>query len=292
MTRSDPAIPRAILAACLAVVLIALGVPAARSEGAQRIVSIGGSLTEIIYLLGQESRLAARDATSTYPPETAQLADVGYIRALSPEGVLSVGPDLILSLEGAGPPEAVTLLKQAGVPFVEVPDGASGADILRKIVAVGNALDVAEKAAELAGRVEERLDELEQLSGKTAVKPHVLFILAVQGGRIMVAGSETQADGIIALAGAENAFGAIAGYKQVSDEAILAAAPDAILTMRRGDDFGTGEQQLLAHPAIAGTPAGRAGRIISMDGLYLLGFGPRTADAAIDLHQALYGPEK
>ena len=42
-------------------------------------------------------------------------------------------------------------------------------------------------------------------------------------------------------------------------------------------------------PAVSVTPAARTGTVIRMDGLYLLGFGPRTADAASDLATALYG---
>ena len=76
-------------------------------DPASRVVSIGGAVTEIVYALGEEARLVARDTTSNYPPEATALPDVGYIRRLSPEGVMSVRPDLILSEEGAGPPEAL-----------------------------------------------------------------------------------------------------------------------------------------------------------------------------------------
>jgi iron complex transport system substrate-binding protein len=72
-----------------------------------RIASIGGSLTEIVYALGQQEHLVARDSTSLYPQEALKLPDVGYMRQLSPEGVLSVNPSGILALQGSGPKEAV-----------------------------------------------------------------------------------------------------------------------------------------------------------------------------------------
>ena len=56
------------------------------AEEPDRIVVIGGSVTEIVYALGQQERLVARDTTSNHPPEVEALPDVGYIRALSPEG--------------------------------------------------------------------------------------------------------------------------------------------------------------------------------------------------------------
>src|SRR6188768_3457559 len=67
-----------------------------------RIVAVGGSITEIVYALGEEKRLIARDSTSVYPEAAFSLPDVGYMRALSPEGVLSVKPNAILALQGSG----------------------------------------------------------------------------------------------------------------------------------------------------------------------------------------------
>ena len=95
----------------------------ARAATPSRVLCLGGALTEIVFGLGLGARLIARDTTSTYPPEALALPDVGYLRALSPEGVLSVGPDLILAEHDAGPAEVVEVLRKSGVPWIEVPDG-------------------------------------------------------------------------------------------------------------------------------------------------------------------------
>ena len=87
--------------------------PAALPD-ASRLVSIGDSITEIIFALGEQDRLVARDSTSTYPPAATALPDVGYMRALSPEGVLSVNPSAIVAVEGSGPVETLDVLKKAG----------------------------------------------------------------------------------------------------------------------------------------------------------------------------------
>jgi iron complex transport system substrate-binding protein len=81
------------------------------------------------------------------------------------------------------------------------------------------------------------------------------------------------------------------GYKQLTDEAAIEAKPDVILMMTRGGQHDAGEAELFAHPAIAATPAGQAKRLIKMDGAYLLGFGPRTADAVKEVAAALYGDQ-
>ncbi|MDF2689286.1 MAG: hypothetical protein K0Q80_2251, partial [Microvirga sp.] len=63
-------------------------------------------------------------------------------------------------------------------------------------------------------------------------------------------------------------------------------APDAIVMMDRGP--GGAAPDLFALPAFAGTPAAAKRRLVVMDALYLLGFGPRTPDAARDLMAALH----
>jgi iron complex transport system substrate-binding protein len=278
---------RALLDGAAGAALCAL--PAlAHVEG--RVLSIGGSVTEIVYALGQGHRLIARDTTSTWPPEVTELPDVGYARALSPEGVLSVAPDLILATEEAGPPETIAVLRASGIPFIPVPDAQDGPGILHKIAIVGEALGVPDRAGALINETRAALDATRTETARIAPEntKRVLFILSLQGGRILAGGQNTQADGIIEMAGAVNAVTAFEGYKQMTDEAVIAAAPDAILMMTRGGDHVIEDEILLSLPAIRTTPAARTGTVIRMQGLYLLGFGPRTAQAARDLHAKLY----
>ena len=283
---------RAALAPMLGVLLAAL--PAGANEGAaafsdaSRIASIGGSITEIVYALGEEGHLVARDSTSTYPREALKLPDVGYMRALSPEGVLSVNPSGILALHGSGPREAVDVLKKSSVPFIEVPDHYNHQGILEKIRIVGKALGVEAKAEKLAAETGAKLTAAEKQTAAIKERKRVLFVLSTQGGKILAAGSDTAADGIIRLAGAVNAVEGFSGYKGMTDEAIVSARPDVILTMKGGGPP-ISEEELFANPAVASTPAGTNRKMISMWGGYLLGFGPRTAEAIHDLAVSLYG---
>lgn len=259
----------------------------ARADEPSRIVAIGGSITEIVYALGEQGRLIARDSTSAFPEAARALPDVGYIRQLSPEGVLSVGPDMILALEGFGPPEAANVISQAGIPVFVIPDGYDSGSITRKIRATAKALGREQAGDELAAKVGAELAAAEAAAADIAEKRKVLFLLSVQGGRLMASGSNTHADGIIALAGGVNAMSGFNGYKEISGEALIEAAPDLILRMHGGRDPSS-DAEVLAHPTIAATPAGKAGRVIGMDGLFILGYGPRTAEAARKLSEALY----
>lgn len=265
--------------------LLASALPAVAQD---RIVSIGGSVSEIIYDLGAADRLIARDSTTLYPDSLLALPDVGYVRALSPEGVLSVGPDLIIAEAGAGPVEAVEALEAAGIPFVHIPESPTAEGVLSKIHAVAEALDLKTEGDALAARVTEGFERAAAARADVTTPKKVLFILSMQGGRIMAAGEGTSAEGIIELAGGVNALTGIQGYKQITDEAILTAAPDVIVMMDRQGDHSSANEELFAYPALADTPAAQTQSVIRMDGLLLLGFGPRTPDAAIQLHDALY----
>jgi iron complex transport system substrate-binding protein len=269
-------------------VLLALASPAL-ADDTPRVITLGGSVTEIAVALGAGDLLVARDSTSNFPESITGLPDVGYIRALSPENILALDPGLIIAEGDAGPPEAVEVLTAAGIPFVLVPEARDPQGVIAKIAAVADALDRPERGAELAARVQDGLDTAAAQAATVTTPKRVLFILSLQGGRVMAGGEATEAEGIIRLAGGTNAATGFQGYKPMTDEAVLAARPDVILMMDREGDLSISDADVLVQPALSQTPAAQAGAIIRMDGMMLLGFGPRTPDAAKALHDALYG---
>lgn len=276
-----------LIAEYAAILAFASGLCAsARAEGEERIVSIGGAVTEILYALGASGQIVAVDTTSLYPPEALKTKpNVGYMRALSAEGVLSMRPTLIVAVQGAGPPAALATLKDLGVRLATVPDEPSAPGAARKILAVGELINMKDAARTLSEDVEARFASLAALRAGVEKPKRVLFILSATGGKTIVGGGRTSADAIIGLAGAINAAALIDGFKPMNDEAITAAAPDVVLVMRRESAVAA---DLLGAPALAATPAGRTRSIVEMDGNYLLGFGPRAPDAARDLMAALY----
>jgi len=271
------------ITACLASTATAQELP--------RVITLGGSVTEIAVALGAESRIIARDTTSTWPESVQGLPDVGYIRALSPENVLALDPGLIVAEGDAGPPEAVDVLKAAGIPFILVPEATDPSGIATKIEAVATALDLPAEGAILSDAVRAKLEAAQSRADSIASPKRVLFVLSLKGGSVMAGGEDTEAEGIIRLAGGVNAAAGFQGYKPMTDEAILAARPDAILMMDREGDLSIADAEVLAQPALSQTPAAQTATIIRMDGMLLLGFGPRTPEAADALHAALYGSE-
>lgn len=258
---------------------------------ANRIVVAGGTITEILFALGQGDRVAAVDTTSAFPPEARAKPQIGYMRALSAEGILSQKPDLILVEQGAGPTDALAIIEASSIPVVTIDAPPEADAIPAKIESVGRAVGVEAAAADLAAKVRRDIGALKAEIAAVREKPkRVLFALSLANGRITAGGAGTAADAIIRLAGGVNAAAAVNGYKPLSDEDVLAASPDVLLVMNNGG-HAIAEDAAFALPALKGTPAAAAGAYVTMDGLYLLGFGPRTAAAGRDLARALYPDE-
>jgi iron complex transport system substrate-binding protein len=254
-----------------------------------RVVSIGGSITEIIYALGLSDRIVAVDSTSLHPSEAGSKPNVGYMRQLAAEPILALEPTLILAEEDSGPPEVLKQLREANLSVVLIPDDPSPAGVLDKISRVAAALGVQEKGEILRARLESELKTLATAVASLSERPRVLFLLSVGGGGApLAAGRKTSAAGIIGLAGGLNAVNAFEGYKPLSPEAAVAAAPDFILVTNRSLGLLGGESGLLSIPEIALSPAGKNRRIVAMDGLLLLGFGPRTGAAIEQLARHLH----
>lgn len=251
-----------------------------------RVVCLGGSITETAWALGAGEQVVAVDDSSAFPPESAALPHVGYYRMISAEGVLSVNPDLVLASQEAGPPQALEQLERTGVRVERITGAATVSGCVARIRAVGVALNRAESGEELAARVEK---ELAEIAPPTNAAVRVLFVLARGAGTLNVAGTSTAADEMIRLAGGHNAVTEYSGYRPLTAEAAVQAAPDVILLTRMGLEGLGGTNALWQVPGLKETPAGQHARVVVMDDLLLLGFGPRLPDAVRKL-QALLHP--
>ncbi|MCF4165859.1 ABC transporter substrate-binding protein [Zavarzinia compransoris] len=276
--------PRRLLAAAL--ILSALAAPAMAEPG--RIVSLDGSATEILYRLGKETDLVATDLTSTYPPAVFALPKVGYVRALTAEGVIAFSPDLIIAPPDAGPANAIAQIESAGIPIRTLPDDPRPDGIAEKIRAVAALVDAEAAGDALAAEVTAAFAETFATVGRATSRPRVLFLLDLGKGAPLAGGDRTSADAMIAMAGGINAVSGVTGFRPVSTEAIVAAAPDYIVLMDHVAERLGGPAAIAALAPLDQTPAGRNGDIVVMDGLFLLGFGPRTPAAVLELARHIH----
>lgn len=249
-----------------------------------RIVAIGGAVTETLFALGLGAQVVAVDTSSSFPEAVHALPRVGYQRTLAAETVLAFRPTLVLASHEAGPPAALAQLRSAGVRVEVLPEVGDARSAAERVRQLGELVGKRAAAAALA----RPLDELVPRRGATA--PRVLFLFARGAGVAMVAGDRSPAATMIELAGGVNAVRGFSGYKPLSGEAVLAAAPEVVLVPTRSLTALGGSEALWRLPGLAQTPAGRAARLVQLDDLLLIGFGPRLADAVEQLGRALAAP--
>jgi iron complex transport system substrate-binding protein len=253
------------------------------------VATLGGVFTETAYALGAQDQVAAIDASSFYPPEAlAEKPNFGYYRFLSAEPVLAQAPSLIIGNEETGPPEVVAQLRDAGVPILLLPDNNDVQAARELITTLGTIFGKEEGAAELIATLDADVTAAEELVTQATSRPRVLFILQPPEAPTLVAGGDTAAGSMISLAGGENIYPGFGSYIPMTPEGIVEIAPDIILTTDASLERFGGREAFLAAPGIAQTAAAQAGRVVSMEDLYLLVFGPRTGKAIADLARLLH----
>ena len=258
-------------------------------EDSTRVATLGGVFTETAYALGAQEQVVAVDASSFHPPEAlAEKPNFGYYRFLSAEPVLAQQPSLIIGNEETGPPEVVAQLRDAGIPILLVPDGNDVQAARDLIDTLGRVFGREEAAAELIAQLDADVAAAEALVAQATTEPLVLFVLQPPEAPMLVAGGDTAAGSMIELAGGRNVYPGFAGYIPMTPEGIVESAPEIILTTDASIERLGGLDAFLEAPGVGQTPAAGEGRIVAMDDLYLLGFGPRTGLAIADLARLLH----
>jgi iron complex transport system substrate-binding protein len=249
------------------------------AQAVERVIPLGGDVTEIAWALGAGDTLVARDTTSTWPAEVMKLPNVGYVRQLNAEGILSLRPTLVLASAQVQPSQVLDRLRENHVNVVTVPGGYSLASIAKKVDVIADALGKKEQGAMLRKQLD---DEIATLP-KQPLNKRVLFILSHGGMGAMVAGQQTAADGAIRAAGLTNAMQGFENYRGLSQEGIIASQPDLVVISADGVKSMGGEENLWKLPGLAQTPAGRNKQVHIIDDIALSGFSVRTPQALRDL---------
>ncbi|MFD0144294.1 MULTISPECIES: heme/hemin ABC transporter substrate-binding protein [unclassified Streptomyces] len=263
----------------------------------ERIVPLTGSLNEIVFTLGLGDRVVARDVTATFE-QAAELPVVTRAHDVSAESVLSLRPTLVLADTSTGPAEAIAQIRDAGVPLVVVEPAKELADVSARIDTVAAAVGAPEAGTALKRRTQDRIDAVRRdiPAGAGGDRPRVAFLYVRGSAAVyLLGGAESGAASLLEAAGAVDA-GKESGLKKdftpITSEALAAAAPDAILVMRKGLESVGGIEGLKKVPGVAETPAGRDRRVVSIDDGVLLNYGPRTDQVLKSLVDQLYGETK
>lgn len=239
----------------------------------QRVVSLGGSVTEIVFNLGQGHVLVADDASSMYPEAARKLPRVGYYRTVPLEGVVAQNPDLVLASENAGPPKTLTRLAGLGLVVKKVSDQPTVDSLYQRIDQVAEALNVPARGHELVTQIRQEIAKAQTI----VIPARRALVLVNRSGPLMGAGNDTAAAAVLKLAGLENALDTQSGYKPLSPEGLLTLSPDIIIISTASAQASGGLELFKQSAGVSSTPAAQQGRVVAMDDLLILGLGPRVA---------------
>lgn len=252
--------------------LFALLALPALAGATERLVTIGGDVTEIVWALGSGREVVARDSTSTHPAATKALPDIGYMRQLNAEGILAMRPTLVLASDQAQPSLALKQIADAGIKVVTIPGQKRLGVIETKIDAIARALDKVPQGNTLRHQIRAQLASVPS----RPLPVRVLFIMSHAGTTAMAAGQETAADTVIRAAGLTNTMQGFTRYQPLSQEGVIASEPDLVVVTENSVQTLGGKDKVWDLPGLAQTPAARHRRLLVVDDMALLGLGPET----------------
>jgi iron complex transport system substrate-binding protein len=283
MIRSTKVLPLVALVA----VAVLLPVPGAARAGAapvsprERVVCVSKQLNEFLFAIGAQDQLVARDLTSVFPHEITKLPSVGYHRALSAEGIVSMKPTLFLTDGNVGPESVLEQVKQVGIPVVVLRPGGTPDSAQALMLELGRRFHREAEASRVVARWRAGMDSVRADSARAVPsRPRVLFMhfgqivnnyLAIRAG--------TPADRILRWAGGINAIDSIGGMSRLTPESIAKAAPEVIVATDVGFDRLGSAQRFAELPGVSLTPAAKSGRIYRIDESEIMYYGPRTPAA-------------
>jgi iron complex transport system substrate-binding protein len=259
-----------------------------------------GSTSRLVFELGLGDSVVGRDVSSDF----AEIADRPLVTQnghdLNAEAILDLAPTVILTDSSLGPWDTVLQMRDAGIPVVVVGSDRSIATIPTLVGEVAAALGVPERGGELTARLSASVDEtIARIDAVAPADPaqrlRIVFLyVRGQSGVYYLFGEGSGADDLVRSLGGIDVAAEIGweGMRPLTDEGLVAAAPDLVLMMTGGLESVDGVDGLLeAVPALAQTPAGQNRRIVDMADTQILSFGPDTPRTLEALAVAIYAPD-
>lgn len=280
-----------LLAAVTACQFNQQGDSASHSADSLRIVSINGTVSEIISELGLADQIVGTDLASTFPESMKAKPKVGHNKKIPVEGVLTLRPNLIIGTREDLSPETVEQFRQTDVRLVLLDQEFTVEGTKKLIQSVADSLYLSERGDSIVHAFEKDMEAIADYQ-QAENKPKVLFVYARGAGTMMVGGSDTQADHVIELAGGTNVAQEFEQYRPLTAEALVAYNPDVLLFFESGLSSLGDQEGLLEIQGVKETNAGKNKHIIAMDGQLLTGFSNRLPQAIEELHHKIINDSK
>ena len=250
-----------------------------------RVIAIGTAITETVYALGAGEKLVGVDNSShEYMPESKNLPTVGARNALNAEGIVSLKPTLVILGADSAPPQIFDQLRNAGIAVLTLTPNYTVETVKAKVSTIAKAVGAEAKASEINSEIDKQISEVNKMLANVKEKPKVMFVgRGPNMPNATMSGSGTTIDEMIKLAGGTNPFTDFTGFREMTDEAVVAAQPDIILITQKSFERSGGVDGVVKFPGVALTPAGKNKRVVPVSDMYFQGFGPGVGNAVREL---------
>lgn len=258
-----------------------------KSSTERKIITAGGTITEVVDALGYSDQIIATDITSTFPAGMRDLPSIGYRNQIKAEGILALDPDLVLIEEGYLTPDVVDQLKAAMVS-IEVFTKPTTVEGTKKLVTdLAAFFEEEEKGKEVNAAVDADIADLNSYLEKVESTPKAIFVMARGPETVFIAGDKTFASEIFKLAKIQGTATGFDEFAPLTPESLVSMNPEYLVFFDSGIQSVGGKDGLVAIQGIDQTTAFKENHIVALDGQYLSGFGPRVGKAALDLAKAV-----
>jgi iron complex transport system substrate-binding protein len=247
----------------------------------------------MMFAIGQGNKIVAVDLSSTYPDSARLLKTVGYHRALSAEGIISMDPDLVIHSKDIGPEQVEAQLLKAGIKekiFVAANTIDSAKLLLKEL---GDYFGAGPVADSVIRKMDHDLSEtVKKISDrKITDTPSVMIIHFGRANNVyfVMSGRNGAGDKMIKMAAGKTAHYDAKGARQISAEAVAAANPDIIIATDFGfDQMGSMDKFISQVPGVSLTNAAKNKRIYRFEEHDLIYFGPRTGENILKLFNLIH----
>jgi len=241
----------------------------------RRVVAMAPSITEIIFALNQEHRLAGVTRFSDYPSEAKRFPTVGTYIYLDLEKIVSLKPDLCIAVKDGNPESVVRRLEELGIPIYAV-DPRNMDAVIKTILEIGHLFHETQRAKTIASSLQQRINIVRQRISKIDERPNVFFQIGISP--VVSVGTDTFIHELIQMAGGTNLASGPVAYPRYSREQVLAMAPEYLIitSMAREGEFDAIKAEWNRWPDI---PAVKNNRIFVVDSDLFDRASPRLVDA-------------
>ena len=254
---------------------------------ARKIITAGGTITEVVDALGYSDDIIATDITSTYPSGMQDLPSIGYRNQIKAEGILALGPDLVLIEEGYLNADVVTQLKAAQINIQVFAKPTTVEGTKKLVIAMATFFGEEKKGKEINAAIDADIADLNAYLESQDSQPKAIFVMARGPETVFIAGDKTFASEMFKLAKIEGTATGFDEFAPLTPESLVSMNPEYLIFFESGIQSVGGKDGLVAIQGIDQTTAYKEDHIVAIDGQLLSGFGPRVGKAALDLAKAV-----